>query len=192
MRVLSTATRALTLGLGVAMMAGCRDEIPTVTGPDQFPAALSPTTIELVLPATDFLSGGTVFDAFTRPAGLGYLHGRGSVRRRAHRPLPRPADPLPGHRGLHGRPATVRTETDFQYVGGRMLATVDAAGLERPRPRHAPPLDGGRRRGTPRPRPGPARWTCAGNRVALADPRRDARGAAGDRDLGAGRHGGRR
>jgi hypothetical protein len=134
MRVLSTATRALTLGLGVAMMAGCRDEIPTVTGPDQFPAALSPTTIELILPATDFLSGGTVFDAFTRPAGVGYLMAAdrfdGALTARS---LARLA-PFPDTVVFTAADATVRTETDFQYVGGRMLATVDAAGSSAPGP----------------------------------------------------------
>jgi hypothetical protein len=124
MRAYSTATRALALVLGFAVAAGCRDELPTLTGPDRFPAALLPATIELVLPAGEFLSGATVFDAFTRPSELGFLLAAdgfdGALAARSLARLTAFPDTV-----IFIADGTTRTETSFEYQGGRMLATVD-------------------------------------------------------------------
>lgn len=56
------------LGLG----AGCADEIPTLSGRQHFPAGALPATVELLVPAADFLTGVDVYGGFANVGDADY------------------------------------------------------------------------------------------------------------------------
>jgi hypothetical protein len=66
-------TRAGAGILALLALAGCSNDVPTATGTELFPAGTEMTTIDLVLPADQFLSGDTVYDGFSSVRSVNYL-----------------------------------------------------------------------------------------------------------------------
>ncbi|HET8654979.1 MAG TPA: hypothetical protein VFL93_05660 [Longimicrobiaceae bacterium] len=62
MRSIPLAARYLALALGLAALAACDNKVPTATGRDLFPGGSAPISVDLVLPASDFVLRDTVYD----------------------------------------------------------------------------------------------------------------------------------
>lgn len=122
MRSISRVRRALYGALALTTLAGCEDELPTLSGTDRFPPGTSPTTIEVVVPAAEFLAETTSFGGFTR---------------RVDAPFLLVANDFDGALDAHtlGRfgsfPDTIMLGSDavpaFTYAGARFAAAVDSA-----------------------------------------------------------------
>lgn len=59
--------------LALLGLAGCTNDVPTATGSDLFPGATEMTSIAILVPADQFLSGDTVYDGYTGVGNAGYL-----------------------------------------------------------------------------------------------------------------------
>jgi hypothetical protein len=66
-------TRAGAGILALLALAGCANDVPTATGTELFPAGTDMTTIDLVVPTSQFLSGDTVYDGFSSVRNASYL-----------------------------------------------------------------------------------------------------------------------
>src|SRR5688500_3732077 len=65
--------RGLLAILSLAALAGCENELPTLTGEERFPDGTLPTTVEVVLSAQQFLLEDTLFSDFTNSRDVGFL-----------------------------------------------------------------------------------------------------------------------
>lgn len=66
-------TRAGAGILALLALTGCANDVPTATGTELFPAGTEMTTVDLVLPASEFLTGDTVYDGFSSVRSVNYL-----------------------------------------------------------------------------------------------------------------------
>jgi hypothetical protein len=66
-------TRAGAGILALLALAGCSNDVPTATGTELFPAGTEMTSIDLVLPASEFLREDTVYDGFSSVRSVNYL-----------------------------------------------------------------------------------------------------------------------
>lgn len=71
MRSIPMRAAGVAIPLLLAALAGCENDLPTVTGEAGFPGGLVPATYQLVVPAEEFLVTDTVFDGFS--TSLSYL-----------------------------------------------------------------------------------------------------------------------
>ncbi len=114
----------------LAFLAGCQDEIPTAVGGDLFPDGTLPTTVELTLPASAFLSGDTVFSGYTSPDDADFV----VVAEQfddvlfAHALLDFVDFPDTVTVTVDG---TTHKETDFTYGPGKLRAVVDTTASTR-------------------------------------------------------------
>lgn len=113
---------------GLGLLSGCADETPTSTSPDLVP--LSPRTVEIRLPLDQIDSEVRLFRGFGSTSGLdhsvvardfnGALNARTLARFRNF-PV---AVEVPDTTGA------VVTDSSITFVGGRVVAHVDTAGLD--------------------------------------------------------------
>ena len=64
MRLIRMQARLGVLGLIAATLAGCENQLPTLTGEGSFPDDREPVTLEVSVPADEFLVQDTVFEGF--------------------------------------------------------------------------------------------------------------------------------
>ena len=129
MRSIRTKARLWALGLTAAALAGCENELPTVTGENSFPDDRVPVTIELSVPADQFLVQDTVYEGFGGSLSYLLVANRFEGALTAH-----------GLARLRGFPDSVsyvqagatRTEAVQTYGAGRVVARVDST-ASRPR-----------------------------------------------------------
>jgi hypothetical protein len=73
MRGSSHGVRGFATFVALLAFSGCSNDVPTATGSDLFPGGTEMTTIEVLLPASEVLSGDTVFDGYTGIRNASYL-----------------------------------------------------------------------------------------------------------------------
>ena len=74
MRSRSVRLRALAAVLPLlAAVAACQDEPPTLTGDEFFPGGGRPVTLEVILPASEFLQTRAVYTGYTNQNSAGFL-----------------------------------------------------------------------------------------------------------------------
>lgn len=118
MRLFSRFVRGAAAALALLAGAACEDELPTAGGDEQF--AVLPTTIEVLLPASEFLLGDTVYRGFADPSVAPYLLVANAfdASLQAHA-LAR----------ITGFPDTItfnaQPDTAFRYVSGRVTTVID-------------------------------------------------------------------
>jgi hypothetical protein len=108
--------------LSLVAVAACENQIPTLTGDGAFPADRIPVTLEVTLPAEQVLLSEAVYDGFdTRLEYLlvanafdGALTSHGIARFAGY--------PDSVRYTLDG---VLRSEADFAYTGGRVIALID-------------------------------------------------------------------
>ena len=71
MRSMPMRVAGVAIPLLLAALAGCENDLPTVTGDEGFPSELVPATYQFVVPAEEFLVTDTVFEGFS--TNLNYL-----------------------------------------------------------------------------------------------------------------------
>jgi hypothetical protein len=122
MRFVQKRAALLAVLLSLAGVAACENQLPTLTGDGAFPADRIPVTLELTLPMEQVLVSQAVYDGFdTRLEYLlvangfdGALHAHSLARFAGY--------PDSVRYMVGGAP---RTEADFAYTGGRVIAVVD-------------------------------------------------------------------
>jgi hypothetical protein len=124
MRSPSFFRRAAVGALVLPLMIGCEDQLPTATGEDLFPGGTRPTTVELILEPEQFVLSATQLTDFTSPGGASFL----LVARDFEGALN--AHSLARFTGFpdsvtYTVDGTVRTEEDFTYLDGAVVATVN-------------------------------------------------------------------
>lgn len=117
----------LLLAVGALLLAGCSDEVPTALDEDQIP--LSPTTVEVRIPFSEFGRDVQVFGGFGRASELGQ-QGIAFVARDfegtlSARTLVRPAL-FPQTIETVDSTGTTRSDDDFAMVGGRIVVRFDS------------------------------------------------------------------
>jgi hypothetical protein len=117
-------TRAGAGLLALLALTGCANDVPTATGTDLFPAGTEMTTIDLVLPASEFLSGDTVYDGFSSVQGVRYLLAANQFEGAldAHSLLRFGAFP---DSVRYGSGSAAVTDSVFTYGTGRVTAVID-------------------------------------------------------------------
>ena len=129
MRLIRMQARLWTMGLMAAAVAGCENQLPTLNGEDSFPDERVPVTIELSIPADQFLVQDTVFEGFGGSFGYllvanqfeGALSAHGLVRFNGF------PDSI-----SYVQAGTARREAVLSYGAGRVVARVDST-ASRPR-----------------------------------------------------------
>ncbi|HET7274395.1 MAG TPA: hypothetical protein VFI91_04415 [Longimicrobiaceae bacterium] len=122
---ISTIHRGLGALLLLGSLVGCADEIPTATGGDLFPEGTLPVTIELIVPASAFLTEDTVYTGYTSRRDADFLlvadHFDGVLSAHA---LVRFTDfPDTVSVTVDG---TTHKDTVFTYGAGQVTAVVDS------------------------------------------------------------------
>lgn len=115
-----TAVFALVVG----GTAGCRDQLPTATGPDQFPAGTLLNSWVLELPAADYLEQLGEFTGYTdvRDAGYGLVANlfEGGLQARTLARLEGFPDSV-----TYTAAGVTRTDSVFEYTDGEVVASLD-------------------------------------------------------------------
>lgn len=73
MHIPRTLARTAGAALAAVAIAGCENDLPTLTGSDRFPEGSLPITVEVMLEPGQFLLADTVFDDFTDPRAAPFL-----------------------------------------------------------------------------------------------------------------------
>jgi hypothetical protein len=117
-------TRAGAGILALLALAGCANDVPTATGTELFPAGTEMTTVDLVLPASQFLSGDTVYDGFGSVRNVSYLLAANQFDGAldAHSLLRFGAFP---DSVRYGSGTAAVTDSVFTYGTGRVTALID-------------------------------------------------------------------
>jgi hypothetical protein len=129
MRSIRMKSRLWALGLTAAALSGCEYQLPTVTGENSFPDDRVPVTIEISVPADEFLVEDTVYEGFSGTLNYLLVANRFESALTAH-----------GLVRFNGFPDSVtfnvagasRREAVVNYGAGRVVARVDST-ASRPR-----------------------------------------------------------
>lgn len=117
-------TRAGAGILALLALTGCGNDVPTATGTELFPAGTEMTTIDLVLPASQFLGGDTVYDGFSGIRSASYLLAANQFDGAldAHALIRFGAFP---DSVTYGSGTTAVSDSAFTYGTGRVTAVID-------------------------------------------------------------------
>lgn len=115
---------AAVAALGLIGSWGCEDQLPTLGG--AFPPDQVPTTLEVVLPAAEFLLSDTVFFGFDDPRDAPYLLAAREFDRVFFAHAVAAYTDFPDS-VTYSSGGTLRTDRQFTYPSGRVFVVVDSA-----------------------------------------------------------------